>query len=62
MNYDMNYDIIQGYKSCASQWKSIKGKFTEEVSLKEVLKKKQSSLEIRNIGLFAEEAYMKSFH
>ena len=37
-------------------------KITEEVSIKEVLKKKQSSLEKRKIGSFAEEAYTESFH
>ena len=62
MKHDMNYDIRQRYKSCSSRLKSIKGIFTEKVSIKEVLKKKLLSLEKMKIGLFAEEAYMESFH
>ena len=34
----------------------------QEVSLKKVLKKKQSSLDERKIGLFAEGIDMESFH
>ncbi|KAL0668457.1 hypothetical protein Bca4012_031161 [Brassica carinata] len=52
----------QGYQSWSSLLTSIQRRFTEEVSLKKVLKKKQSRLEERKIGLFAEGIDMESFH
>ena len=49
-------------RSWSSKLTSIQSRITEGVSIKEVLEKKQSNSEKINIGLFAEEEDMESFH